>query len=178
MKSVHNFIVFLAIPLVSFAINCSVQVEMDNDNGKEALLQTDREFSEYSVAHGAAEAFNNYLLEEAFQLPAGQNPIYGRDGIYQSMLEDDETYTLSWEPQNGAVASSNDMGWTWGIYTITFKTEKGEVSRQGKYLNVWEKDDEGNWRVLIDMGNQNPANPANPALPASGSPDPRPLTTG
>ena len=48
------------------------------------------------------------------------------------------------------------MGWTWGIYTITFQTDSGEVTGQGKYLNVWKKDAEGNWRVLIDMGNQNP----------------------
>jgi ketosteroid isomerase-like protein len=127
------------------------------ENEKSALLETDREFSEFSVNHGAAEAFNKYLQDEAFQLPAGRLPIRGRENIYNSMLEGNQEYILSWEPQDAEVAASGDMGWSWGIYTITFQTEKGETSRQGKYLNVWKKDAEGNWRVLIDMGNQNPA---------------------
>jgi ketosteroid isomerase-like protein len=48
------------------------------------------------------------------------------------------------------------MGWTWGRYTATSPGENGEmVSSHGKYLNIWIKDDEGNWRVLVDMGNSN-----------------------
>ena len=154
MKKRILFIVLAVICSIWLFSNCTVQINMDNE--KSALLETDRDFSAYSVEYGAAEAFNKYLLEEAFQLPAGQHPIYGRENIYLSMKDGDEEYTLSWEPQDADVASSGDMGWSWGIYTITFQTEEGETSRQGKYMNVWEKDANGDWRVLIDMGNQNP----------------------
>lgn len=27
----------------------------------------------------------------------------------------------------------------------------------GKYLNIWEKDADGNWKVAVDMGNSSPA---------------------
>lgn len=125
---------------------------------RELLLQTDREFSAYSVRHGAAEAFKEYLLEDALQLPAGEVPIHGRDGIYESMSKASGAYTLSWEPQDGAVAASGDMAYTWGIYTVKVPGENGiERTSEGKYLNVWRKDSSGRWRVLIDMGNQTPA---------------------
>ena len=124
---------------------------------RELLLQTDREFSAYSVQHGAAEAFKEYLLEDALQLPDWELPIHGREQIYKSMAKASGTYTLSWEPQDGAVAASGDLAYTWGIYTLKVPHEDGpERMSQGKYLNIWRKDENGNWRVLIDTGNQNP----------------------
>jgi ketosteroid isomerase-like protein len=125
---------------------------------RETLLGIDREFSDYSVAHGAAEAFKVYLLKDALQLPAGEHPIHGRDAIYESMKPGDGSYTLSWSPEDGAVSRSNEMAYTWGIYTVTTKDAQGvEHSRTGKYLNVWRRNPEGNWRVAVDIGNPNPA---------------------
>jgi ketosteroid isomerase-like protein len=134
---------------------CGKQV--DTIEERNLLLQTDREFSQYSVAHGAAEAFRTFLLQTAVQLPAGKNPLYGRDNIYKDMLKTGTGYTLSWQPEDGGVSSSGDLGYTWGIYTITIKgKDSNEGASKGKYLNVWKRDAEGNWRVLIDTGNQNP----------------------
>ncbi|HKJ69805.1 MAG TPA: nuclear transport factor 2 family protein [bacterium] len=123
----------------------------------ERLLQTDREFSTYSVEHGAAAAFQRYLLPNARQLPAGGMPIQCRENIYQNMIDSDLEYTMRWAPQEGKISSSADLGYTWGIYRIRFETNTGDtVSGEGKYLNVWKKNKAGDWRVLIDMGNQNP----------------------
>jgi ketosteroid isomerase-like protein len=48
------------------------------------------------------------------------------------------------------------MGYTWGIYSLSVQDDSGEIHTQnGKYLNVWKKDSQGNWRVIVDMGNQN-----------------------
>lgn len=128
-----------------------------HDSELQALLDTDREFSQYSVDHGAAEAFRKYLLEDALSLPAGRFPVRGREKIYSGMLGGDTSLTLRWEPQEGGVAVSADVGYTWGIYTLTGRVGGGDsVISRGKYLNVWKRDPLGNWRVLIDTGNPNP----------------------
>ncbi|MCG2717170.1 MAG: nuclear transport factor 2 family protein [Candidatus Marinimicrobia bacterium] len=89
-------------------------------------------------------------------LSANQHPITGRDTIYQQMLANNE-YILSWEPQNGEVASSGDLGYTWGKYKVTAKNPDGAATcRYGKYLNVWKKQPDGSWKVLVDMGNASP----------------------
>jgi len=153
LKSPIIFFLFMCFLTITQA--CSKEIDMDKE--LDSLFQTDMEFSEFSVENGAAEAFKMYLMEKAVQLPSGQNPILGRDKIYEDMIKAGSDYTLSWEPQDGEVSSSGDMGYTWGIYTLSFQIDSGEnQSQQGKYLNVWEKDVEGNWRVIIDMGNQNP----------------------
>jgi len=128
----------------------------DTDAEKAKLLQTDREFAEQSIRAGAAEAFRMYLVKDALQLPAGSNPRFGRDTIYQTMKAAGDGYTLAWEPQDGEVAASGDFGYTWGNYTLSYEDSSGaKQANYGKYLNVWKKQD-GQWRVLVDMGNDSP----------------------
>ncbi|UCE43110.1 MAG: nuclear transport factor 2 family protein [Candidatus Aminicenantes bacterium] len=153
LKCMKIFLVFVCFLLMIQACRSKTDLEKELNN----LMQTDLEFSQFSVENGAAEAFKMYFMENAVQLPSGQNPILGRDKIYEDMLNAGTDYMLSWEPQDGETSSSGDMGYTWGIYTLSFQGESGEIKTQkGKYLNVWKKDNQGNWRVIVDMGNQNP----------------------
>ncbi|MEE9189176.1 MAG: nuclear transport factor 2 family protein [Candidatus Neomarinimicrobiota bacterium] len=131
---------------------------MDKSKAIEALIQTDRDFAEMSLKVGAAEAFNAFLADEALELPAGDNPVSGRETIYQQMKRSEVSYTLAWEPQFGDVSDSGEMGYTWGNYTVSVKNDaNGTVEKSyGKYLNVWKKNDAGEWRVVVDMGNASP----------------------
>ena len=131
---------------------------MDKSKAIEALVQTDRDFAAMSLKVGAAEAFNAYLTDNALQLPAGSNPISGRETIYQQMKKSEGSYTLAWEPQFGDVSDSGEMGYTWGTYTVSvINEETGSVDKSyGKYLNIWRKNDSGKWRVVVDMGNASP----------------------
>ena len=124
---------------------------------KEKLMQADRDFSEMSVEKGAAEAFNYFLTTDALQLPAGRNPVMGRETIYSRMKKSQHSYTLSWIPQDGEVAESGDWGYTWGLYELTMvDSVTGNNTERGKYLNIWKKNSEDEWRVAVDMGNENP----------------------
>ena len=117
------------------------------------LLQTDQAFAQLSADSGAVAAFSMYLAEDAIQMPAGAPPIVGRDSIIASMSDGPE-FQLLWAPKDGEIAASGELGWTWGVYQAKFTNGDGnEVSSDGKYVNVWHKQDDGNWRVAIDMGN-------------------------
>ncbi len=154
MKSLLGFVGLLSF--IIFILSCESKVDVLKE--KAALFETDRQFAKMSLEKGAAEAFRMYLAEDAVQLSSGANPVYGRDSIYQDMLEMPEGIVLEWEPQDGEVAQSGEMGWTWGKYVFTRKDAQGEESKSyGKYLNIWEKQEDGQWRVLIDMGNKSPA---------------------
>lgn len=150
------------LPLIAVAGLLSIlfsacQQPFDLEAEREALLQVDREFAAASAEFGAGEAFNRFLTDDAMQMPAGGNPVIGRTAIYEGMKEGVETYTLAWEPQDGAVSNSADLGWTWGKYTLSWKNEEGNLKKSyGKYLNVWKKVD-GQWKVVVDIGNKSPA---------------------
>jgi ketosteroid isomerase-like protein len=126
---------------------------MEKEN--ERLLQTDIEFSKKSVELGAAEAFRLYLADSALELPAGGEPVMGRDSIYSEMKGGH--YVLQWEPRKAEVSTSGDLGYTWGTYALTTEDAAGQTKTSyGKYLDVWKKQSDGSWKVLIDIGNQSP----------------------
>jgi ketosteroid isomerase-like protein len=136
---------------VLIAIGCQTSIDVERENAR--LLQTDIEFSKKSVEVGASQAFNMYVADSAIQLPAGGEPVMGRESISSGM---EGHYVLQWEPKKAEVSASGDLGYTWGTYTLTTEDEKGQKKRYGKYLDVWKKQNDGSWKVLIDIGNQSP----------------------
>jgi len=149
---------FYLFVIITIAVFFSCTKRLDVEQGRKFLLATDSAFAELSLEMGADSAFYYYLADEAIQLPAGANPIMGREKIVEGMKSRGIPYTLDWAPKNGKVAQSGDLGYTWGSYTFSQKDSSGAVvNSYGKYLNVWEKQADGRWKVLVDMGNKSPA---------------------
>lgn len=120
---------------------------------KQDLIETDKAFSDMSVKQGTAKAFDYYLVDDALQLPPGGPPIYGKDNIVGKMEKSsDPDEILSWEPKDGSISRSGDLGYTWGVFKVLIK---GRTVAEGKYLNIWTKHNDGSWRVKVDMGDLN-----------------------
>ena len=121
--------------------SCNIENDMDTENRR--LLNTDKRFAKMSVEQGAAEAFRHFLTEDAMGMAPNQHPVMGREKLYEDMSPGQSLYVL---------------GWTWGTYTLTGKNEQGGViTSHGKYLNIWERQADGQWLVVVDMGNLSPA---------------------
>lgn len=128
------------------------------NTGADALLAADRAFSAMSVSAGAKAAWGAFLTDDAMILGQGSQPERGLANILPGFDDWPPGASIGWEPQNGEVAASGDLGWTWGRYVYTAPGEDGTpVTSHGKYLNIWKKQSDGTWKVTIDMGNQNPA---------------------
>ncbi|NQT61729.1 MAG: nuclear transport factor 2 family protein [Candidatus Marinimicrobia bacterium] len=148
---------FLGILIIFTTMISSCNIKDDLDTERRRLLNTDKQFAQMSLDKGAAEAFNHFLTEDAMGMSHNQHPVIGREQIYQEMKVGQEDYQLAWEPQRAEVSGSDDMGWTWGKYVLTFKDEDSvEQKRYGKYLNIWTRQDDGQWKVAVDMGNSSP----------------------
>ena len=124
---------------------------------RQELIATDRAFSDMSQARGAAAAFYFYLSTNALSLPAGEQPLLGREAIRDSMTG--MSGVLRWQPRDGQVAASGDLGYTWGTFEYEGKDATGRAKLSyGKYVTVWRKEN-GHWRAVLDCGNSNPAPP-------------------
>ncbi|MDE3056635.1 MAG: DUF4440 domain-containing protein [Bacteroidota bacterium] len=145
---------FLALSLLFLSAGCS-KTSVDTSAESNALLQTDIQFSKISVAQGAAEAFYEFMDDSSVSLSPNADPLTGKEKIHQRMLSGGNEYTLSWTPKKADVARSGDLGYTWGTYELSFKAEDGTPQmRYGKYLNIWRKQADGSWKMLVDIGNQ------------------------
>ncbi len=61
---------------------------------------------------------------------------------------------VSWRANKAGVALAGDLGYTSGAYKMSFKPASGKtISDKGKYLIVWKKQSNGEWKVLFDISN-------------------------
>jgi len=116
------------------------------------LLNTDRAFSKMSEEEGVKNAFIKYIDSDGVLLRPNQYPIVGADAMDFISQNDDSTVTMTWEPKGGTIAQSGELGYTYGIYTIKLKRKNKTV--QGTYVSVWKKQRDGEWRFIMDSGNE------------------------
>jgi ketosteroid isomerase-like protein len=73
------------------------------------------------------------------------------------------TLAVKWQPVKVEVAASGDIGYVRGTYDLTIKGPSGApVNDKGKYVEVWRKQADGAWKVIVEALNSD--------LPAAASP--------
>jgi ketosteroid isomerase-like protein len=71
---------------------------------------------------------------------------------------------ITWNPTRVQVGKSGEMAWVCGAYELTMHDASGKpINDHGKYLEVWEKQSDGNWKCAADMWNSDLA--ASPPAP-------------
>jgi len=119
------------------------------------IMEADREFSRLSIEVGAHESFLAYINDSCVLLRPNRLPVVGREKIEDMYCKPDTSFTLSWEPLAGDISSSGDLGYTYGIYTIYMDSPEGvQVKKEGTYVTIWKREPDGNWKFVLDSGNQ------------------------
>lgn len=117
----------------------------------EAILKADRDFDALSASEGAAKAFRTYMDATDGLVFAGHDPVRGAEAIYKIEGGDAPPQTrLHWEPAE-VFASTGDMGVTWGRWVLT-ATGSTKPLITGRYVTVWRKNAQGEWKGVIDIG--------------------------
>jgi ketosteroid isomerase-like protein len=141
MRTVY-FIPFILI----FIVGCILQ----KPDVKE-LFDIDKKFSDMSVEKGYPMAFIEFAHPDAAILRPNSMPVKGRNAI-SSLYEKADTAGVhfTWEPLAGDIAASGELGFTYGTYTF----RKDSLIERGTYASVWKKDENGNWKYILDVGNE------------------------
>jgi len=156
-RSNWRFVPLVLLLLLGACDTASGPTVMNKEAAARQLLERDAEFAATAYAQGVAEAYQQFLAEDAVQLPDGGYPIDGREAIYENIVAtlDGEDFSLTWEAVDAVVSDSGDLGYTWGTYFFEGIDEQGEsFGSEGKYVNIWRKSDDV-WKVALDVSNQN-----------------------
>jgi len=125
---------------------------------RDELLQADKDFSALAFDRGVAQAYEQFVADDAVQLPDGGMPLSGKQAILDNVEASvgDIEFSLSWEPVDALVSASGDLGYTWGFYYLETMGDDGELyAAEGKYANVWRRSETDGWQVILDVSNQN-----------------------
>jgi ketosteroid isomerase-like protein len=120
------------------------------------LYQLEAKFA-VDTAKGGGKAFGTWFALDAVTLENGGAPVVGHDTIAAHATWTPETYQLRWTPEGARMSPEGDMGFTWGHYEGDSKDAQGNpVKKTGRYMTVWKRQPDGNWKVELDASNDGP----------------------
>jgi ketosteroid isomerase-like protein len=136
----------LAIIALLFLTACATTTP--SEPNADVLLQRDRDFAKASAARGHL-AWQEFLASNAAKPANGGVMLIGPQEIGDNMLAAFASgFTLSWEPTRAEISRGGKLGYTWGRYRAVVNGK----AREGTYMTVWEKQQDGTWKVLFDTG--------------------------
>ena len=119
------------------------------------LRDLDAQWSKAAAAKDL-EQIVAYYSEDAVVLPPNATSTETRETIrdvWKDVLAA-PGLVIAWKPIKVKVGSSGDMAWLSGTYELTVNDPSGKPANdRGKYLEVWEKQPDGNWKCAADMWN-------------------------
>jgi len=152
-----SLVVFAQLPEPGAATNAANPLtDPTVKPGKMILFDLEARFAEDVLERGGA-AFGDWFAEDGVELSNGQAPVVGRVAIVKDANWSPKQYQLTWTPTDAMMGPSGDMGYTWGHYEGHSKDANGNpVTTSGRYMTIWRKQPDGNWKVVLDAGSNEP----------------------
>ncbi len=141
---------FALLTLLSACDENKTSLPQVNDQ-KLGMLDADRAFSAMSQQQGMKNAYLEFIDSNGVLLRPGMLPVKGADAIDFLLQVNDSDYTFTWEPKDGIIAQSGDMGYTYGVYQLRPKDK--DTTLFGTYVSIWKKQADGKWKFVLDSGN-------------------------
>jgi ketosteroid isomerase-like protein len=127
---------------------------MEKSNFAGILKNLDEKFCQDTGGNNV-DAWVSYFAENGVML-TGTGPIIGKEEIYEIMGKSFSLngYSLQWEPLYAKASNDGTMGYTYGKYIRSSKDSDGKtITASGHYTSIWEKQEDGEWKIVLDMGN-------------------------
>ena len=151
----HSVILGGLVLLVSACAPQAPPVDLvDLDAERAALLDRDHAWSE--TLPDDLDAFLSFFAEDGGFYPSEAPIAVGTDAIRAVMSGVISTpgIAFNWTATKADVSQAGDLGYTTGTYDQTVHDAAGNpVMTQGKYVIVWKKQEDGQWKVVADIAN-------------------------
>jgi ketosteroid isomerase-like protein len=150
-----------AIPALALAgparVEASALPKVDVAAATAALLGADRALAAATQEKGSAAAYDGLLADDVRLLRVSHQPALGREAARALLAE--YAMPTTWEPLGGGVASSGDLGYSYGFVK---KHEDGPESpwiNTSNYLRVWRREKDGPWKLAFEVFSPRPQKP-------------------
>ena len=146
MKTFFCFAMLLLTSLVHAAGREALKAE---------LIKAEADFCAQAGKEGIPAAFLANIAPDGVLLAAGYEKR-GAAVVKEQYAEATPGVTLTWKPEVVDVAASGDLGYTSGPYELRLPGKDGgaPVIHTGRYMTVWKRQSDGQWKFVIDGGTQ------------------------
>lgn len=143
-------LLLLGVVVLMAGCGSSVNVEEERTN----LLALDREWSQSA---NDVDKFVSYYAPDATTYPQGMPAVAGTDAIRKlfTAMMSAPGFSLTFTPTKADVAANGDLGSTAGTYEMSM----AGATDKGKYITLWKKQPNGEWKVTDDIFNSDTTGP-------------------
>lgn len=152
---------------VIFAAGCGKEEPKDTRVADEAAIKNaDTQWAK-AAASEDVDATVAFYSDDASLLPPNAPMASDKASIraaWAGLLGPDTS--LNWQATKVEAARSGDLGYVMGTYEMESKDASGKAeSDRGKFVEVWKKQADGNWKAAVDIFNSDlPVAAAKPAV--------------
>jgi ketosteroid isomerase-like protein len=122
---------------------------------EQLLRDLDAQWAKAAAAKDVEQTIG-YYSDDAIVLPPNATSAATKEAIrnvWKDMFAS-PSLVISWQPTRVQVGKSGEMAWVRGTYELTMNDASGKpIDDRGKYLEVWEKQTDGNWKCAAGMWN-------------------------
>lgn len=155
----NRAIVIIAVSLCFWLIACNREKGNNYyrlERLKMKIGETERAMCDLATKDGFNSAILHYADQNIVKFRDGKYPIKGKKEFAASFNKQNDVKTITWEPFYIEVASSGELGYSYGNWKYVLK----DTTMYGNYFTVWKKQGDGSWKVALDGGGDTP-NPKN-----------------
>lgn len=141
------------------ASTACTQTTVDQEAEAEKLMELSRSWAK-SVKDRDVEKMLSYWSEDAMVMSPNEAAVVGKEAL-RGMVERSmmiEGFEINWEPQEAFVSKSGDLGYVIIKNYITMPVDTLGNTRTvfNKGVEIWKKQEDGNWKNVIDISNSDP----------------------
>ncbi len=148
LSSILFFMVIVSIPVLS----------QDMDEMKKNIEDWNSQFSE-AMMKGDNEKMLSFYADDIVSLPSYQPMMEGKDVLKNAMMMDANSGNkfTKFQLTSKKILSAGNLIVDIGTYEMSMDIQGMEepFNDQGKYITIYEKQDDGSWKIKVDTWNSN-----------------------
>lgn len=137
-----------------FLLSASVCVgaaELSPNEAANAMVDAERRFYQTGQEQGTRAAFLAFLADDGIVFRPG--PLNGKE-VWGKRPE--TGFDLIWEPTFAAMSRSADLGYDTGPAKWRANKKEEKFAGYGHFISIWKKQEDGSWKVALDVGIEHP----------------------
>ncbi|HEX9200882.1 MAG TPA: SgcJ/EcaC family oxidoreductase [Acidobacteriaceae bacterium] len=155
MNRIATLCAATAVALTLIACNSTpTPAPNTHDADVKAIQDYETQWVQDWASKDAAKIMAHYADDAVLMVPGGP-ATSGKDAIQKSLagMLADPALSLKFQSSRVDVASSGDLGYSQGSYTLTVtdpKTKK-PINDRGSYVTTYRKQADGSWKAVADI---------------------------
>jgi uncharacterized protein (TIGR02246 family) len=150
MKSIRlSMLIYILLVAMCFACTSRQNEKSDMDQLMSAISENDNAWNNLDV-----NKIVGMFAEDGILLNDNSEMLMGREAIKHSFEVMQKPEELNFKRDKVEVKMEGNMAYEIVNQVVTFKYKDAEPQAENnKYIHVWKKQEDGSWRVIIDMNN-------------------------